>query len=179
MNKQQERSGITWRMGSQWSISFFIFIVMFFIFLLNMKTSFTTDAIPNFLMINSLRAQGDLTLDEYRDELIIRGIPGVVVGTSDNHLIAKTPPFAAITAYPFFIIIDDIIRSVYDVHPGAISEYFQYVGKITASLFVSIAGVAMFLLLSKMLGNRILAIFGAAIFIFGTPLYSIDGQPLW
>lgn len=145
-----------------------------------MKTSYTTDAIPNWLMINSLKNEHNLSLNEYREELTLRGIMGVVVETEDGNLIAKTPPLVAITAYPFFIFFDNLVKNLYEVKPGEISEYYQYIGKITASFFISITGLIMFLLLLKISKNSItVSILGSAIYVLGTPLFSIAGQALW
>jgi len=160
------------------AVVFFFFTL--FIFLVNLKTSFTTDAIPNWLLVNNLRIGQGFELTNYKQELLLRGVLDVSTPTYEGKLVSRMPPMVAIVATPFFSFFDHGVRFFYgSINPGYISEYYQYIGKITASFFISLSGVIIFFLSLRILRRKILSLVIASAYVFGTPLFSIDGQALW
>jgi hypothetical protein len=160
-------------------VGLFIFTFTLFIFLLNLRTSYTTDAMPTWMAINSLISDGNLDLTEFDKDTILRGITTGVPVTKYGNIVAYTPPMTALLSLPIFKSADSIVKFIYHIKPGTISEYYQFIGKITASILISLSAVIMFFLLTKIVSNWWISFFGTLIFVFCSPLYAIDGQALW
>ncbi len=160
--------------------SIIVFIVSFFVFTFSMRYYPTTDSLPNNYIAFNLLFEGRIDLSNYEDILINRDLIGIAVKNSEGKLFSKTSPLVGILSAPTFWLINQYYGVSYLTEKEVVNTYYnQYVGKISASIYLSLSVLFIFLLLYRLSKNIKFTLFSTIIYVFGTNIFNTAAQANW
>ncbi|GEM_PF-1023978 len=154
------------------------------IYTLHANSSPTSDSIPNNLTALNIIYQKRLDIENFKSYLLKTQLIGYVgVESKENILYPKTPVINGILAAPYFFF-SDRINGIHNFSAATFFQkdyetYYQSVGKLYASLLVSISVFFIFLTTYALFENLFYALAGAFAYGFGTMAYSTAAQGNW
>src|SRR4030042_4207773 len=160
--------------------SLILILTSFFAFTASARTFGTADSYPNnFVALNWLfNKRIDIT--NLRDNIQEKGIIGITVKNKEGILFTKTPPIIGILNIPGFFILNKIYGVNHLTNREIVfSDYSQYIGKLLASFYCTIAALLLFLFFLKIIKNTQVSFLSALIFVFCTNVFNTASQDNW
>jgi len=159
----------------------YLFILIFFVYNINLRIIENGDAISASLLPFSILGHHNYYLDEFSTFLqSIQPFPWMVREVH-GHYLSAYPIVAPTIVTPIYIIpyiFLTLIHYPIDMLDPGFQLVVDVIEKISASILAAAAGVFVYLSLKEMIDNRI-AIITAAIFAFATSTWSTSSQQLW
>ncbi len=157
-----------------------IFILSYFSFTTNITCFCTTDAIPNNLTAFNLIFNRRIDLTNLYPEILKLDLKNITVTNNQGVVFSKTPPILGILSVPTFAAINTFygVNTLTPIQM-VFSNYGQYLGKISASFYTSLASVLLFLLLMRLFSNYKASLLGTEVFVYGTNVFNTVSQANW
>lgn len=158
----------------------FIFILSYFSFTANVTCFCTTDALPNNLTAFNLIFNRRLDLTNLYPYILKLDLKNITVANSQGKIFSKTPPILGILSAPTFVVLNNFygVRTMTPIQM-VYSNYGQYLGKMTAAFYTSLAAVLLFLLLWRLFSKFKPSLLGTLVFIYGTNVFNTVSQANW
>lgn len=155
-------------------------VVSFLAYTYSMRLYNTTDSLPNNLTALNLIFHHRLDLTNLRDLLIKRDLIAITGAPNAHGLIfSKTPPLLGILSTPFFYLLNKWYGVSFLTNEQLLTNYNQYIGKITASIYASLSVILIFFILLKIFKKPKIAAYSTLVYAFCTNIYNMASQANW
>lgn len=159
----------------------YLFIFVYLIYNMNLRTIGSGDTIPSTLLPFSILYNHNLYLDQFSSYFLQDVNPMYFMTELDDHYLSSYPIVTPVLATPIYSIIYTLLQLIqYPINIGnpGFALIVTIMEKLCASLIASLSVVFIFLSLKELLNKKI-AFICTVIFAFATNTWTVSSQGLW
>lgn len=161
-------------------IAFLLSLTSFALYTGTMQIFNTTDSLPNNFTALNIIYNHRFDLTNIRQALIQRDLIGITGASNSAGLIfAKTPIVLGLLSAPFFYFINSFFRVNHFSLDLFFTNYNQYVGKLTAALYVSMSVFLLYFVIRKITKKDSIALISSATYALCTNVFNTASQANW
>lgn len=158
-----------------------LFIILFIVFNLNLRTINSGDTIPASLLPFNILENHNVYFDDYKHYYESFGGKTYYFYDTGEHIVSNYPIVLPVLITPLYVVpyaILKLIQCPIDIYNPGFQLSVMYMEMLSASIIASISSIFIFLSLRELINSRV-AIFGSLVYAFATNTWTISSQALW